>query len=93
MTTEELLCQRLARQHLTAPIDAETVCHDLIALQAQYWRNAVHALRGRIAGRWKRTGRKLELTSFEWMSSHEQALVETAAQALFGALQVKWETL
>jgi len=45
MTTENLIRQRMARQRLTMPADAETVGRDLIALQAQYWRNAVHALR------------------------------------------------
>ncbi len=45
MTTEELLARRMAGQHLLSPAEPDAVCHDLMALQAQYWRNAAHALR------------------------------------------------
>ena len=63
MTTDELIRQRMARQHLTAQTDAASVCRDLIALQAQYWRNAVHALRIRSHGEpnWETFGKTWSL--------------------------------
>ena len=63
MTTEELLGQRLARQHLTSAADPMTVCRDLIALQAQYWPHAAYALRIRSAAepKWDQLGKTWSL--------------------------------
>lgn len=40
---DELIRRRMARQFLIRP--GAEVCRDLCAIQAQYWRNAAHALR------------------------------------------------
>ncbi len=45
MEREELLIRRLFGQHLLAPTPSADVCRDLCGLQAQFLRNAVHALR------------------------------------------------
>ena len=45
MTMEELLMRRLAGQHLLCPAKAIEVPRDLCGLQAQFLRNAIHALR------------------------------------------------
>lgn len=45
MDREELLIRRLHAQHLLAPAAPKEVCAGLCGLQAQFLRNAVHALR------------------------------------------------
>lgn len=45
MELEELLLRRLKAQHLLTPADCHTVVSGLCGLQAQFLRNAVHALR------------------------------------------------
>jgi len=44
MTTEEIKQLRLQRQHLLSPSPRAEVLHDLIGIQAQYFKNAIHAL-------------------------------------------------
>ena len=50
MNQEELILTRLAGHHLTAPSEAENVLSDLCGLQAQFFSNAVHALKIRTDG-------------------------------------------
>ncbi len=45
MNRDELLIRRLSAQHLLSPVPAQDVAQDLCGLQAQFLRNAVHALR------------------------------------------------
>lgn len=45
MTKEEIKLRRLINQHLLAPVSAETVLTDLCGLQAQFFGNALHALK------------------------------------------------
>ncbi len=45
MHPEELLLRRLQAQHLIAPTDAPAAARDLCGFQAQFLRNATHALR------------------------------------------------
>lgn len=45
MKLEELMLRRLSAQYLTAPADCREVAEGLCGLQAQFLRNAVHALR------------------------------------------------
>lgn len=45
MEREELLLRRMQGQHLLSPVPAQQVCADLCGLQAQFLRNAIHALR------------------------------------------------
>lgn len=45
MTDRELIARRLAGQHLTAPADALTTAGDLCGIQAQFYPQALHALR------------------------------------------------
>ena len=49
MMLDELLLRRLQGQHLLTPADSVSVARDLCGLQAQFLRNAVHALRIRTA--------------------------------------------
>jgi len=48
MTVEELKAARLYRQHLTAPTDLHTAARDVLGVQAQFFGNALHALRIRV---------------------------------------------
>lgn len=45
MEREELLLRRMHGQHLLSPVSARQVCADLCGIQAQFLRNAIHALR------------------------------------------------
>ena len=45
MTTDDIRCIRLYRQHLTSPTDKITAARDLLGVQAQFTVNALHALR------------------------------------------------
>ena len=44
MTLEEIKLRRLARQHLLAPADTQTVVKDLCGVQAQFLSHAIHGL-------------------------------------------------
>ena len=45
MTEEELKIHHLAGHHLLAPVDGKTVVRDLCGVQAQFFSNAVHAVK------------------------------------------------
>lgn len=44
MTKEEIICRRLAGQHLVRPADTQSVARDLCGVQAQYLSHALHGL-------------------------------------------------
>ncbi|MBR6740421.1 MAG: AlkZ family DNA glycosylase [Clostridia bacterium] len=50
MTLEEIKLRRLTNQHLTSAADKTAVLTDLCGLQAQFFSNAVHALKIRTCG-------------------------------------------
>ena len=43
-------------------------------------------LRGRVAGRWRRSGRKLTVTAFRELSERDRKTIRRAAESTFGAL-------
>ena len=46
-------------------------------------------LRGRVAGRWKRTGKKLRITAFEPLSREDKELIAGKGEELWSGVKVE----
>ena len=48
-------------------------------------------LRGRVAGRWKRTGKKLRITAFEPLSREDKARIAGSAEELWSGVKLEFQ--
>ena len=92
MDREEIMLRQMKGQHLLQPVEG-------LYLPPEHLRGIFSLsgivmpalfLRGRVAGRWKRTGKKLAITAFAPLSREDKERIAGSAEALWSGCQIEF---